>query len=413
MPAHRFAILTKLQNPNATTRVIFPSLLFDYSPMDPKTSDLNRTLAHANNLVAIDRTPVAQHVLKEQGRMDKADNSDRHDFTNLHQQEINAPDKPDLQHRLENVVGLNLPVARKTGRALNHANILDTVDHAQVAQFGSKQKRPLVEYSAIEGPVRRDSTNFQRPVSVGPSKSEPSPPPQVQTHQMPGHTVPVKAELESSISRAVRNRRQVIRRSPYPTRSRQRYRTSESQSSMPATVSSEDRSPTNDCSEDQFPTNDSFENQTSSSSTSSTRDACSPQNTLLAQSSFGFTALDYHQRKVKFKDVHTSWYIYSTPTSIDSPPELPRNAMALEHNVLFMHINETQRTKYAGQLSNLIKYCVSLWIWNGDSLKWERISVGERRVVNGYKLCLSLGYLTDIYPQWVTPKSFTRLIRNA
>ncbi|KAJ3716996.1 hypothetical protein C8R42DRAFT_644914 [Lentinula raphanica] len=274
-----------------------------------------RTLAHANNLVAIDRTPVAQHVLKEQGRMDKADK----------------------KHR-----GLNLPVARKTGR----------------------------------GPVRRESTNFQRPVSVGPSKSEPSPPPQVQTHQMPGHTVPVKAELESS-SRAVRNSPKSI---PHPIETALSYL----------------RKPELDAGDRVF-----------GGPISNKRLLGGPisNERLLRKPDFIVIVIVHEGRvltskhAVKFKDVHTSWFIYSTPTSIDSPPELPRNAMALEHNVLFMHINETQRTKYAGQLSNLIKYCVSLWIWNCDSLKWERISVGEWRVVNGYKPCLSLGYLTDIYPQ--------------
>ncbi|KAJ3808852.1 hypothetical protein F5876DRAFT_66940 [Lentinula aff. lateritia] len=105
------------------------------------------------------------------------------------------------------------------------------------------------------------------------------------------------------------------------------------------------------------------------------------------------------KRKVINKNTTTSWYTYRTPGPLDSPPEFPPNSMRLEHNVIFLHINEAERAKLnEGQLSKLLKYCVRMWIWNGDSLRWERIYFGERRVVgDGYELAIALRYRKVTY----------------
>ncbi|KAJ4484393.1 hypothetical protein C8J55DRAFT_488301 [Lentinula edodes] len=105
------------------------------------------------------------------------------------------------------------------------------------------------------------------------------------------------------------------------------------------------------------------------------------------------------KRKVINKNATTSWYTYRTPGPLDSPPEFPPNSMRLEHNVIFLHINEAERAKLnEGQLSKLLKYCVRMWIWNGDSLRWERIYFGERRVVgDGYELAIALRYRKVTY----------------
>ncbi|KAJ3738121.1 hypothetical protein EV360DRAFT_77116 [Lentinula raphanica] len=119
----------------------------------------------------------------------------------------------------------------------------------------------------------------------------------------------------------------------------------------------------------------------------------------------------FSNKKFKFKDLHTSWYTYSTPFPIEYPPELPHNATGLQDNVIFLHINEAQRAKYPhGQLSKLLKHCICMWIWNGGSSKWEKISIGERRIIKGYELCLSLNYQKNIYLQWATPKAFKAII---
>ncbi|KAJ3805304.1 hypothetical protein F5876DRAFT_69909, partial [Lentinula aff. lateritia] len=105
------------------------------------------------------------------------------------------------------------------------------------------------------------------------------------------------------------------------------------------------------------------------------------------------------KRKVINKNATTSWYTYRTLGPLDSPPEFPPNSMGLEHNVIFLHINEAERAKLnEGQLSKLLKYCVRMWIWNGDSSRWERIYFGERRVVgDGYELAIALRYRKVTY----------------
>ncbi|KAJ4476854.1 hypothetical protein C8J55DRAFT_489877 [Lentinula edodes] len=119
------------------------------------------------------------------------------------------------------------------------------------------------------------------------------------------------------------------------------------------------------------------------------------------------------KRKVINKNATTSWYTYRTPGPLDSPPEFPPNSMGPEHNVIFLHINEAERAKLnGGQLSKLLKYCVRMWIWNGDSLRWERIYFGERRVVgDGYELAIALRYRKGISPEWVTPKAMKRILK--
>ncbi|KAJ3848900.1 hypothetical protein EV368DRAFT_67885 [Lentinula lateritia] len=122
-------------------------------------------------------------------------------------------------------------------------------------------------------------------------------------------------------------------------------------------------------------------------------------NTHSSSCAFGYNLCDYRQRKVINKNTTTSWYTYRTPGPLDSPPEFPPNSMRLEHNVIFLHINEAERAKLnEGQLSKLLKYCVRMWIWNGDSLRWERIYFGERRVVgDGYELAIALRYRKVTY----------------
>ncbi|KAJ3805268.1 hypothetical protein F5876DRAFT_81967 [Lentinula aff. lateritia] len=191
----------------------------------------------------------------------------------------------------------------------------------------------------------------------------------------------VKTEPES-ISSALRHRRQVLRRSPYPIRSKGHLPTSDSSESpsSPATI---------DKSLSEF------------------------DHTHSSSCAFGYNLCDYRQRKVINKNATTSWYTYRTPGPLDSPPEFPPNSMGPEHNVIFLHINEAERAKLnGGQLSKLLKYCVRMWIWNGDSLRWERIYFGEQRVVgDGYELAIALRYRKGISPKWVTPKAMKRILK--
>ncbi|KAJ3964630.1 hypothetical protein EV361DRAFT_955768 [Lentinula raphanica] len=442
MPAHRFAVLTKFEIPNVTMRVTFPSLI-DI----PKSTDRNKTIDYGNPLdvdriqlsppglkkerhePTVDQTQVVQTLRqKEKLRDDTTTNYDpTFDDTQV------APPEMDIDSTYPNAVLDRTRVAprelrqkaKQTEEGSRNDNFV--ADHTQAVLPEPKQEERLMdtgfmnqhESSMVIHP-RQDSFTHGRRI--------------LQHHQ------------DDSISQAIRARRYLIRDTPYPTRSKRRSRssrTSESRSSTtpstrrypirdtPYPTRSKQRSQTSHTSESRSSTTaDPYESQASSllaidssnkqvpsmtplsseNQSSSSNDARSSQNSLLGPSCFGYTAFDYHQRKVISKDVHTSWYTYSTSGPIDSPPELPSNAFGLQHNIIFMHINEAQRAKYPGQLSKLLKYCVRMWIWNDGSSKWETISVGDQRIVNGYKLSLSLRYLTDIYPQWVTPKALGRVI---
>ncbi|KAJ4470383.1 hypothetical protein C8J55DRAFT_564140 [Lentinula edodes] len=191
--------------------------------------------------------------------------------------------------------------------------------------------------------------------------------------------VRVKAEPES-ISSVIRVRRQAVRRSPYPTRL---------------------KSHLSDPSKDQ--------------SSSSTTNTSYSQNTLSSESCFGYTARDYRQHKVKSKNAFTSWYTYHTSGLLDNPPDLPPYHTGLQHNVILLNIDETQRVKIGdGQFSKLLKYCIRMWIWNAPLSRWERIFLGERRSVGtGYDLCMNLCSRGNvIHPQWVTPKRMSRIFHT-
>lgn len=179
-----------------------------------------------------------------------------------------------------------------------------------------------------------------------------------------------------------RHQHQVLHRSPYPIRSK-----------------------------GHLPTSDSSK----SPSSPATTDTSLSKFTYTASSScaFGYNLCNYQQRKVINKNATTSWYTYYTPGPLDSPPEFPPNSMVLEHNVIFLHINEMERAKLnGGQLSKLLKYCVHMWICNGDSSHWERIYFGEQRVVrDGYELAISLRYRKGISSEWVTPKAMKRILK--
>ncbi|KAJ3885198.1 hypothetical protein GG344DRAFT_82997 [Lentinula edodes] len=160
-----------------------------------------------------------------------------------------------------------------------------------------------------------------------------------------------------------------------------------------------------------LPTSDPSESPSSSATTDTS--LFELEYTHSSSCAFGYNLCDYRQRKVINKNATTSWYTYRTPGPLDSPPEFPPNSMWLEHNVIFLHINEAERAKLnEGQLSKLLKYCVRMWIWNGDSLRWERIDFGERRVVgDGYELAIALKYCKGISPEWVTPKAMKRILK--
>ncbi|KAJ3768732.1 hypothetical protein FB446DRAFT_792026 [Lentinula raphanica] len=296
---------------------------------------------------------------------------------------------------LQSFPGVPLP----PGSSIAHETL--NVDHIQVAAPVVKQKGKQMEYvlKDQDGIVRRNFVNPPRWVSA------------TRDEQNLRHH-----EDDDSVSWVFRNRRRTLRQTPYFTRSKSKsdksssssYRgsstspmalSSEDQTSLPMASSSEDKTSLqmapSDCKDETSPS-------------SSNNDTHVVQGALMAHSSFGYTAFDYHERKVKYKEAYTSWYTYSTSFPIDNPPELPHNAVVLQDNVIFMHINETQKAKYPqGPLSKVLKYCVSMWIWNGGSSKWERINVGERRIVQGYKLCLSVRFQETTHPQWVTPQWVT------
>ncbi|KAJ3964427.1 hypothetical protein EV361DRAFT_955953 [Lentinula raphanica] len=386
MPAHRFAILTKFDTPDVTMRVTFPALLD--SLMIP--ADAN----HGNPL-DVERTQVAPLEYRKKERMDEGHSSVHRDPTVDRTQVAPTESRHKEQPRDEDLIDYNPPVeraqvARYEWREMDmtSTNPNPILDRTQVATRKSRQKATQTD----EG-----FTNYDLPVD----RAQISPPESMRE--------------DDSISKAIRTRRYILRDTPY-TRSRNHPRssyTSGSRSSTSTTQSFQNRTSSLAIalSDSQIPptTIVSSENHASSSN-----DTHPLRNTLLAQSCFGYTAFDYHSRKVLNKDAHTSWYTYTTSGPIDGPPELPHNAMGLQHDVIFMHINETQKAKYyPGRLSQLLKYCVRMWIWNDGTSKWENISVGDQRIVNGYKLSLSLRYLTDIYPQWVTRKAMARLIADS
>ncbi|KAJ3816931.1 hypothetical protein F5880DRAFT_1618767 [Lentinula raphanica] len=384
MPALRFAVMTKLDNPNGTIHVVFPALL---------------------------GSPITRHI--DEGSTDQG--AVRYDESvNSTRQVSVAGGESNLERLPGDTVASNSPTVQKafdSNPSLNHP-MSGTVPaqpawnqmKRRVDEMGQCVSRFVIMLLILmNGTVRQFPANL--PPQVSASHEEYNP----------------QHDIDDSISWAIRTRRQPLRRDPYPTRSKrlpQSSRTSQNDSSQVTGSSNKQHSSytrssmsTSVPTEPQPSSSTTVPTETQPSSSSSTSNKCIVKGKLMTQSPFGYTAFDYHQRKVKYKDAYTSWYTYSTAFPIDSPPELPKNAMGLQHDVLFLHINEAERVKYhKGQLSKLLMHCVRFWIWDSRSLKWEKIAVGEKRVVNGYKLCLSIGYIPNIHPQWVVPKSMQRLI---
>ncbi|KAJ3752749.1 hypothetical protein EV360DRAFT_88446 [Lentinula raphanica] len=392
MPAHRFAILTTFENPNATTRVIFPALLG--SPMACKVPDMKRT----SNQVA---SPEPSQMKRQTDEI----------LANQTSNQVASPEPRQMKRQMDEplangspnrrVADLNRPsdqVASPEPRQMKRqtdevfANQGTSPDITQEVSVHMAYGGSDTQHPQIMATIERHSTALPRQFSA--------------THHE-SNVPQLEEQLEDeSISWAIRTRRQSRRQNPYPTRSKRllqdlkKPQTSSPQTSSPHSSSSL-------CGRSSASTTDPSEslNQTQSSSPNDTR-------AVQAQSSFGYTAFDFQQRKVKSKDFYTCWYTYSTPFPIDHPPELPHNAM-LQDNVIFLHIDEAQRANHHhGQLSKLLKYCC-MWIWNGGSSKWEKISVGERRIINGYELCLALRYQKTIYLQWMTLKAFKALIAES
>ncbi|KAJ3717806.1 hypothetical protein C8R42DRAFT_644439 [Lentinula raphanica] len=374
MPALRFALLTRFEQSDTTTHVVYPSLL-DPSTIS-RTPNFHRTPDRAVLCGIIDRNSVASPELRQKEPLVRDDPTIQgtvgHDFALLHQGSVARAEGESQLH---------------PGDAMAPASpVLDVVPHV-LEQKEERQRDNgfMNRHNVVDSPRR---------IAVVESESV------LQPHD------------DESISWAIRTRRQVLRQNPYPTRSKhssQSSPTSRNQKSVSTVISSENGTPLYSYGRGSTSADVSFENQTPSPS--SLIDTRIVQATLFTQSAFGYTPFDYHQRKVLYKNAYTSWYSYSTPGPIDNPPELPQNAVGLQHNVIFMHINEVQRTQYPhGPLSKLLKHCVRMWIWDGNSSKWDRISVGERRTVEGYQLSLSLRYKSTIHPQWVVPKSARRLI---
>ncbi|KAJ3963735.1 hypothetical protein EV361DRAFT_956673 [Lentinula raphanica] len=379
MPPHRFAVITKFENPDTTTHVVYPALLD--SSTTRKTGDMNRAPHHAIVCGVVDRDPVAPPGLRQNERTmgeDPLNQGTVHNVALLHQVPV-ARGEAELECHLGDAMAPSSPISEVAPHVLHEKE--SQTDNGFMNRYVS-----IIRYNLAQSP---------RHVAVGGSALQPY--------------------EDESISWAIRTRRRVVRHSPYPTRSKcstQSSRTSPNQTSVSTTAHSEDETSLNSYGR----------NSTSAATASSESQTSSPspaidthivQASFLTPSGFGYTAFDYNQRKVQNKNVHTSWYTYTTSGPIDHPPELPHNAVGLQHNVIFMHINETERAKYQNgrrQLSNLLKYCIRMWIWDGVSSKWEKICVGERRVVDGYRLSLSLRYLKTIHPQWVITKSLKRLI---
>ncbi|KAJ3906877.1 hypothetical protein F5879DRAFT_920270 [Lentinula edodes] len=181
-----------------------------------------------------------------------------------------------------------------------------------------------------------------------------------------------------SISSGIRyNRRQVQRRSPYPTRRKHVSNASESRTPTIMGGASHGRS---------------------SASTAS---------------QFGYATPEYRQQKVRLRNVNTFWYTYRTLGPLDHPPNLPPNHAELQLNDIFLHIDEYQMGKLPRwpRIPKLLP-CVKMWIWN--SAFWERISFGEERIIgDGDILCISLfdGHKI-VCPTWITPKSMKRVLKD-
>ncbi|KAJ3968317.1 hypothetical protein EV361DRAFT_952465 [Lentinula raphanica] len=157
--------------------------------------------------------------------------------------------------------------------------------------------------------VRHDSISLPHHASATPEESN------------------IRHDKDDSISWAIRTCQQVLCRDPYPTRSKhssQSSHTSQNFNLMPTTVSSKKQNSSSSYARSSMSTTVSSKNQTSSSSPKSNKHILHGK--LMIQSCFGYTAFDFHQRKVQNKDVHTSWYTYLTSVPIDSPPELPKTS---------------------------------------------------------------------------------------
>ncbi|KAJ4464909.1 hypothetical protein C8J55DRAFT_493725 [Lentinula edodes] len=201
----------------------------------------------------------------------------------------------------------------------------------------------------------------------------------------------VKGEPES-ISSALRHKRTAFRRDPYPIRSKsydiQSHSTTQSDESHDGsifTLSLMSTGSINDDVEDISPT---------------------------------FWLDMFHSRKVKAKTFYTCWYLYSTRSSLDSPPTLSPGLRGPKHNYLFVHVNEAQREKLSLTPSvtdgrpTLLK-CMTMWIWNGIAQRWEYINYGEERFIADAKspYCVSL-YRETIHPEWITKKAMNKILKK-
>ncbi|KAJ3898320.1 hypothetical protein F5879DRAFT_1068827 [Lentinula edodes] len=126
----------------------------------------------------------------------------------------------------------------------------------------------------------------------------------------------------------------------------------------------------------------------------------------------------FHSRKVKAKTFYTCWYLYSTRSPLDLPPTLSPGPRGPKHNYLFVHVNEAQRENLHSTPAvtdgrpTLLK-CMTMWIWNGIAERWEHINYGEERFIADAKspYCVSL-YRETIHPEWITKKAMNKILKK-
>ncbi|KAJ3911731.1 hypothetical protein F5877DRAFT_85598 [Lentinula edodes] len=362
----QFVALINFEDPNSTTLVVLPTLLPAPEAL-PKLQDIDaeqrsktppchhyadRTLARIPTHDGNDRASGSIVSLVQQHY---AENAHLYgvSIANLLNSVIPMPVPPDTRRETMEV---QIEPSDTNSKWIMAMDVTSLVGDAQRTDISVSQNQ---QYRADHISVHHQRTHMANPLETDVKQDD---------HNT--KNVQVKKEPQS-ISSAIRIKRQARRRSLYPTRTK-------------LISNSTDR-----------------ESQNSTIMTDHTAESSASVPTR-----FGYATPEYHQEKVRFKNINTSWYTYRTPGPLDYPTNIPPNHAELQFNDIFLHIDEHQMGKIRGQLRipKLLK-CVKMWVWNGVS--WQRISFGEEHLMgDGDVLCISLKYNHKIVrPTWITSKS--------
>ncbi|KAJ3885225.1 hypothetical protein GG344DRAFT_70723 [Lentinula edodes] len=373
-----FATLIEFEDIHSTTHVVLP--LLTPTAISFKTQELRDYSIEVVHPDTTDRAPSQKTfiqplniVVREDGPFQPSNQTLSHPLYQQH-----SGNAPQSLHSVTHKAGPHAPPNQQPNGNLpgsSSAKFLDTYVHIPVAtskegDFRQKgfevQREPRCSVTnnrtTISTIVSKawKGNNLYIPVALGTTLANPQKTVIGQDNRK--KNIQVKSEPQS-ISSAIRFRRQVCCRSPYQTCSKSPLNASAGQDS-----NINIKSIRNDQRKHSFESREWTLNITSDPST------------------FGYASLEYHEDKVRLKDVTTSGYTYHSSSPLKRPPDLPANHVGLKHNDIFLHIHEAQPTKFLscqGQLiiSRLLEG-VPMWIWNQALSEWEKICYGEKRIIS-------------------------------